>query len=57
MAWSLVSNDDLVQLDRISSTWNLTIPEEEAPDLPDGTNRILLEGARTGTRFPIHLEW
>tara|TARA_B100001287_G_scaffold275095_1_gene281938 strand:+ start:5229 stop:6683 length:1455 start_codon:yes stop_codon:yes gene_type:complete len=39
VAWSLVSNDDLVQLDRISSTWNLTIPEEEAPDLPDGTNR------------------
>ena len=39
VAWSLVSNDDLVQLDRISSTWNLTIPEEEAPDLPEGTNR------------------
>ena len=39
VAWSLVSNDDLVQLDRISSTWNLTIPEHEAPELPDGTNR------------------
>ena len=39
VAWSLVSNDDMVQLDRISSTWNLTIPENEAPELPDGTNR------------------
>ena len=39
VAWSLVSNDDMVQLDRISSTWNLPIPENEAPELPDGTNR------------------
>ncbi len=39
VAWSLVSNDDMIQLDRISSTWNLTIPEYEAPELPDGINR------------------
>lgn len=57
VAWSLVSNDDFVQLDRISSTWNLTIPEYEAPELPDEPIATLLGGARIGMRFQTHMAW
>ena len=39
VAWSLVTANDVLQLDRISSTWNLKIPASQPPDLPEGTNR------------------
>ena len=39
VAWSLVSSEDAPQLDRISSTWNLSIPKSEPPDLPDNVDR------------------
>ena len=39
IAWSLVSANDVLQLDRISSTWNLKIPSSEPPNLPKGVER------------------
>ena len=39
IAWSLVSANDVLQLDRISSTWNLKIPSSEPPNLPQGVER------------------
>lgn len=39
VAWSLVTANDVLQLDRISSTWNLKIPSSQPPDLPKGVNR------------------
>ena len=38
-AWSFVGREDLLQLDRIRSTWNLTIDQAEAPELPEGVKR------------------
>lgn len=39
IAWSLVTANDVLQLDRISSTWNLKIPSSEPPNLPQGVER------------------
>ena len=39
VAWSLVTANDVLQLDRISSTWNLKIPSSQPPDLPKGVDR------------------
>jgi len=39
VAWSLVTANDVLQLDRISSTWNLNIPSSQPPDLPKGVDR------------------
>ena len=38
-AWSFVGREDLRQLERIRTTWNLNIVKAEAPELPDGVNR------------------
>ena len=38
-AWSFVGREDLRQLERIRTTWNLNIVKSEAPELPDGVNR------------------
>ena len=38
-AWSFVGREDLRQLERIRTTWNLNIVKSEVPDLPDGVNR------------------
>ncbi|DAC49184.1 MAG TPA: hypothetical protein HA340_05730, partial [Candidatus Thalassarchaeaceae archaeon] len=38
-AWSFVSGEDKGQLQKISATWNLEIPEAEAPELPEGVTR------------------
>jgi ATP-dependent RNA helicase DeaD len=39
VAWSLVTANDVLQLDRISSTWNLKIPSSQPPELPKGVSR------------------
>ena len=39
VAWSLVTANDVLQLDRISSTWNLKIPSSQPPELPEGVSR------------------
>ena len=39
VAWSLVTANDVLQLDRISSTWNLKIPSSQPPKLPQGVDR------------------
>ena len=39
VAWSLVSKEDIANLDKIANTWNLQIPYVEAPDLPKGIAR------------------
>ena len=38
-AWSLVSKEDRGSIQKISSTWGLTIPFVEAPALPEGVDR------------------
>ncbi|MAE38593.1 MAG: ATP-dependent RNA helicase [Euryarchaeota archaeon] len=38
-AWSFVSGEDKGQLQKISATWNLEIPEAEVPELPEGVTR------------------
>ncbi len=38
-AWSFVGREDMIQLDRIRSTWNLTIDQTEAPELPEDVKR------------------
>jgi ATP-dependent RNA helicase DeaD len=38
-AWSFVSAEDKGQLQKISATWNLEIPEVEVPELPEGVTR------------------
>ncbi len=38
-AWSFVSGEDEGQLQKISATWNLSIPESEPPALPKGVDR------------------
>ncbi len=38
-AWSLVSKDDAPQLAKIIATYNLSIAETEAPELPEGVDR------------------
>ncbi len=38
-AWSLVSKEDMGELDKISNTWNLEIPYVDTPPLPEGMNR------------------
>jgi ATP-dependent RNA helicase DeaD len=38
-AWSLVSKEDMGELDKISNTWNLDIPYVDTPPLPEGMNR------------------
>ncbi len=38
-AWSFVGREDMLQLDRIRSTWNLTIQQTEVPELPEGVKR------------------
>lgn len=38
-AWTLVSKDDAPQLGKIVATYNLSIDESEAPELPEGVER------------------
>ena len=38
-AWSLVSNEDKGNLQKISSTWGLEIPYVETPELPNGITK------------------
>jgi ATP-dependent RNA helicase DeaD len=38
-AWSFVSKEDRGSLEKIASTWNLTIPYVEVPALPEGMDR------------------
>ena len=38
-SWSFVGRDDLRQLERIRTTWNLNIMKAEAPKLPDHVDR------------------
>ena len=38
-AWTLVSKDDARQLGKIVATYNLSIDESEAPELPEGVER------------------
>ena len=38
-AWSLVGRDEIGLLHRIEATFALTIPEQEAPELPEGVHR------------------
>ncbi len=38
-SWSFVGRDDLRQLERIITTWNLNIIKSEAPELPNDVNR------------------
>tara|TARA_B100001750_G_scaffold231751_1_gene230216 strand:+ start:285 stop:1721 length:1437 start_codon:yes stop_codon:yes gene_type:complete len=38
-AWSFVSSEDKSQLQKISATWNLEIPESNPPELPEGVSR------------------
>ena len=38
-AWTLVSKDDPPQLGKIVATYNLSIDESEAPELPEGVER------------------
>jgi ATP-dependent RNA helicase DeaD len=38
-AWSFVTREDQPQIEKIASTWNLTIPVVDAPPLPDGVER------------------
>ena len=38
-AWSLVSKDDAAQMGKIVATYNLSIEESDAPDLPEGVDR------------------
>ena len=38
-SWSFVGRDDLRQLERIRTTWNLNIIKSEAPELPSDINR------------------
>ena len=38
-AWSFVTREDQPQIEKISSTWNMTIPVVDAPPLPDGVER------------------
>ena len=38
-AWSFVTREDQPQIEKISSTWNMTIPIVDAPPLPDGVER------------------
>jgi len=38
-AWTLVSKDDAPQMSKIIATYNLSIEETEAPDLPEGVER------------------
>ena len=38
-AWSLVSKDDAPQMSKIIATYNLSIEESDAPELPDGVDR------------------
>ena len=38
-AWSFVGREDMLQLDRIRSTWNLTIEQTDAPELPEDVKR------------------
>ncbi|MEC7462403.1 MAG: DEAD/DEAH box helicase [Candidatus Thermoplasmatota archaeon] len=38
-AWSFVGREDLRQLERIRSTWNLNIVKSDAPELPAGVDR------------------
>lgn len=39
VAWSFVSGEDEGQLQKISATWNLEIPESNPPELPEGVTR------------------
>jgi superfamily II DNA/RNA helicase len=41
-AWSLVSKEDKGSVEKICSTWGLTIPFVEAPSLPEGIDRDLV---------------
>ena len=41
-AWSLVSKEDRGSVEKICSTWGLTIPFVEAPSLPEGIDRDLV---------------
>ena len=38
-AWTLVSKDDAPQMSKIIATYNLSIEETEAPELPEGVDR------------------
>ena len=38
-AWSFVTREDQPQIEKIASTWNMTIPIVDAPPLPDGVER------------------
>ena len=38
-AWSFVTREDQPQIEKISSTWNMTIPIVDAPPLPKGVER------------------
>jgi ATP-dependent RNA helicase DeaD len=38
-AWSLVSKDDAPQMGKIIATYNLSIEESDAPDLPEGVDQ------------------
>ncbi|MBI31224.1 MAG: ATP-dependent RNA helicase [Euryarchaeota archaeon] len=38
-SWSFVGRDDLRQLERIRTTWNLNITKSDAPELPENLNR------------------
>ena len=38
-AWSLVSKDDAPQMSKIIATYNLSVADSDAPDLPDGVDK------------------
>ena len=39
VAWNFVTREETSQIEKISSTWNLSIEFTDAPDLPEGMNR------------------
>ena len=39
VAWSFVTREETSQIEKISSTWSLSIEFTEAPSLPEGMNR------------------
>ena len=39
VAWNFVTREETSQIEKISSTWNLSIEFTDAPELPEGMNR------------------
>ncbi|MBJ33057.1 MAG: ATP-dependent RNA helicase [Euryarchaeota archaeon] len=39
VAWSFVTREETQQIEKISSTWNLSIEFKDAPELPNGVDR------------------